>query len=307
MAIFGRGRGRGTGYLGMPHNGMGRMQGEGIDAAFNTNLTSPASGNRVMSTLGPMGGPAGGRTSMANYGPVLEARRQARLGAMDAGLSTRGVRNAPGRGARPVTGGLETRGVRPAAGTRMAPPRRSISSLERRGARPGPGTRMAPAYNIGSRKPVAGRMGMSEAGRARINANLTQTRFAAGRSSAAGNMASINKNMANYGKRTPIQSANMAAINKNMANYGKRTPIQSANMAAINKNLKNFGKGAAEVGEETINKSAQLAAKTNTAKFLEHMKTPKGLLIGAGIIGMGAYLGNRRNRGTSSGAQGAYR
>jgi hypothetical protein len=286
MAIFGRGRGRGTGYLGMPHNGMGRMQGEGIDAAFNTNLTSPASGNRVMSTLGPMGGPAGGRTSMANYGPVLEARRQARLGAMDAGLSTRGVRNAPGRGARPVTGGLETRGVRPAAGTRMAPPRRSISSLERRGARPGPGTRMAPAYNIGSRKPVAGRMGMSEAGRARINANLTQTRFAAGRSSAAGNMASINKNM---------------------ANYGKRTPIQSANMAAINKNLKNFGKGAAEVGEETINKSAQLAAKTNTAKFLEHMKTPKGLLIGAGIIGMGAYLGNRRNRGTSSGAQGAYR
>jgi len=63
----------------------------------------------------------GGSGSFSNYGPVLEARRQAKLAAADPGLSTRGTRGAPGRGARPVGGGLEGRGSRAMPGTRMAP------------------------------------------------------------------------------------------------------------------------------------------------------------------------------------------
>jgi hypothetical protein len=49
---------------------------------------------------------------------VLEARRTQRLAAADAGLSGRGLKNAPGRGARPVRGGLERRGTIPGAGER---------------------------------------------------------------------------------------------------------------------------------------------------------------------------------------------
>ena len=62
-----------------------------------------------------------GQTSFSNYGPVLEARRQARLAAQDPGLSTRGRVGSPGRGARPVGGGLEGRGTRAMPGSRMAP------------------------------------------------------------------------------------------------------------------------------------------------------------------------------------------
>jgi len=94
------------------HGGDGALLGQNFNSAFGT---STRSGNGIRS------GPAGGRTSFSNYGPVLEARRQAKLAAADPGLSTRGTRGAPGRGARPVGGGLEGRGSRAMSGTRMAP------------------------------------------------------------------------------------------------------------------------------------------------------------------------------------------
>jgi len=94
------------------HGGDNAALGQYSNSAFGTGMRN---GNGIKS------GPAGGRTSMSNYGPVLEARRQAKLAAADPGLSTRGTRGAPGRGARPVGGGLEGRGSRAMPGTRMAP------------------------------------------------------------------------------------------------------------------------------------------------------------------------------------------
>ena len=94
------------------HGGDNALLGQHFNSNFGTSMRS---GNGIKS------GPAGGRTSMSNYGPVLEARRQARLAAQDPGLSTRGRAGAPGRGARPVGGGLEGRGTRAMPGSRMAP------------------------------------------------------------------------------------------------------------------------------------------------------------------------------------------
>lgn len=101
---------RGRVFIGS-HGGDNAALGQYSNSAFGTGMRN---GNGILS------GPAGGRTSMSNYGPVLEARRQAKL-AGDAGLSTRGTVGAPGRGARPVRGGLEGRGARPGMGTRVAP------------------------------------------------------------------------------------------------------------------------------------------------------------------------------------------
>jgi hypothetical protein len=102
--------------------------------------TQPAGGGLDMfTTAPPLGTPLPGRglASRADYGNVLEARRQAKLASSDPGLSTRGrVRTtAATRGA-----GLETRGVRPTPGSRVMGP--STRTLETRGARPMPGTRV---------------------------------------------------------------------------------------------------------------------------------------------------------------------
>lgn len=99
-----------------------------------------------------------GQTSFSNYGPVLEARRQARLAAQDPGLSTRGRVGSPGRGARPVGGGLEGRGTRAMPGSRMAP-----------GPMHGPGRAELAAVNRGR-----------AAQRARVLENLDANRARAG-------------------------------------------------------------------------------------------------------------------------------
>lgn len=86
-------------------------------------------------------------------------------------------------------------------------------------------------------------------------------------------------------------------------------PRRQAGIAAAKKErarLANLPKKPVPVGAGKAGGGATDDA-VRMGKRLMGMAKKHPILAGAGVIGMGAFLGNRQKRGTSSGARGAYR
>lgn len=334
MLGFGRRRGsRGRGFLNLPQEtGFSRLPGEGEMGIFNAaqgdmstrgggKFYASYSGGRSISTLGPTGGPM--TTSRADYGHVLEARRQAKLASTDPGLSTRGRVNAPGRGSRgPVRGGLETRGVRPEPGSRSAGrPIKTRSQgnrglgLETRGTRPAAGTRSA-AYDIRTRKPVD-----PSKYKPPKHLNLSMdinTRKPVMNATGGPKIGSYLDGVSyDIGTRKPIFNAKppdartivLASKEQMAANRAKRFQEATARMKAqTDGRIQNLPKGRTPIapapGSPLKGGDNATGIFRKAIKYAKEMPTGrKALLAGAGAIGLGVLLGNRRERGTSSGAQ----
>lgn len=341
---FGRGRKSGSGFLNLPYTGS-RLPGEGEMGGFNS-----AFSGRTMSSLGTSSGPM--TTSLGgDYGPVLAARRQAKLAAADPGLSTRGRVNAPGRATRPVTGGLETRGVRPAAGTRSTgrsakvsgmygPPRPKLPSGPMYGPPSpmlGPGRREMVGANV--RANVAA----SEAVRRErtIRANVAASRSARG--GMTGRQAALAR-APMYGPPSPMLGPGrpeMIAANVR-ANVARSQAARGGRSGAVTAALRG-ATAEQRAGAQSILDNMRARASIPSTPVSVRPRTPvvsapgsppsppdpgsKGirkaldgaldyakkkpgrtaLIAGAGAIGLGALLGGREKRGTSSGSQGMYR
>lgn len=315
---FGRGRKSGSGFLNLPHQGS-RLPGEG-EMGFNTMFPG-----RTMSTLSVGSGPM--TTSMGgDYGPVLAARRQAKLAAADPGLSTRGRVNAPGRATRPVTGGLETRGVRPTAGSRSvgrpvktrAPrtPVRAPAAAVSGGPTGYAGLYTAPMGGAGSMSPVniptvSAGTGSARAARPtptrtpgrKFNRMEREAQARAAYDRAAGQRP-VPVTMGPT-RRSPF--AGKQATVARSAQAAKANAVEEAvSISGIKRNgrIQPLGKKMDDVVKETTQKAGRLDNLLNIAK---RNKGKTALAVGAGVIGMGALLGGREKRGTSSGSQGMYR
>ena len=293
------------------HGGDGALLGQNFNSGFGV---STRSGNGIRS------GPAGGRTSFSNYGPVLEARRQARLDAADPGLSTRGTRGAPGRGARPVGGGLEGRGSKPMPGTRMAPgPMHGPGRAELAGVNRGRAAQRSRILeNLDSNRARAGsgagasradalagkRQEMLHAQRTRILGNIENSK--AGRTggfkhgSALGPMHGpgraeyIRANVATSGAgraeraRVAAQRAGSQSVIDSIRNTS-HTPVQVRPRGPIKAAAETTASGAAR-GGNMIEKFSKLHRNTKIGIGL-------GLAVAAGVAS------NKRGDGASSGRQ----
>lgn len=240
----------------------GHMGLQGFNSSFGRNVSSAG--------LGRGAGPGGIVASRADYSGVLEARRMQKLARTDPGLSTRGVRGAPGRGGRAVTGGLETRGVRGAPGRGG---RAVTGGLEGRGVRPAAGERMLPR----SPARIPGReYGAAERRMGRISRAATEGAEPVREAIALGT-----------GRR------NLPALRPKAVGAGERSVT-----SALVKDSREAG-GAMKAGLGTNAKGA-----VGKGLFEGH---GKNIMIGAGIA-VGVYaLMNRRGKGTSSGRSGTTR
>lgn len=120
-----------------------------------------------------------------------------------------------------------------------------------------------------------------------------------------GQINAINQNL----KTQPIRGAfepNAMTINgRQPLGYAAGERPSAQRLATINENLKNFktpvAVGAGKAGGGATDDAVRMG------KRLMGMAKKHPILAGAGVIGMGAFLGGREKRGTSSGARGAYR
>lgn len=253
-------------------------------AGFNTDSGFSTIGRGMNN---PLPTSAAGRTSMLNeglMGQVMEARRMNKLNAADPGLSTRGVRGAPGRGGRAVRGGLENRGVRGAPGRGARP---VTGGLEGRGVRPAAGTRRLPGSNLpvlrGSNLPaVTG----SNLPAVRSGSSVTPVRPGSNLPARVSSMGPTGPST-----RRPIQ-ATYDRPARRMIESGRtttRAPIDTSRVATAG------GRSTGGLGD-------------NAGRSLSKMRNGKGLLIGMGaaVVAGLAYAG-RRDEGSSSGRSSAYR
>ena len=253
----------------------------------------------ILNPVRSMGGTAmPGRVtaSRADYGGVMEARRQAKLASTDPGLSTRGrVRTTAAtrgagletRGARPMpgsrvmgpsTGGLETRGVRPMPGTRAGGRPIPAGGLENRGTRPMPGTRLRRdnvRQNVANSQQV--RVARQQAAarntrrqKERIIGNLEESK--------AGNRGGFRRS----GVGMPGATASRPQI--------PTSPTGQTSSAS----------GAAGAARQQSKKANSMFRDRQVAGMNLTRRTQMGILAG----GAAAYtVSNRRQSGTSSGAQ----
>lgn len=300
------------------HGGDRRLLGSTFNSGFGEGTGYVGLGGNV---------PAGGRTSFANYGPVLEARRQQKLASTDPGLSGRGRVGAPGRAGRAVTGGLEGRGVRPTAGSRLRP-----------GPMYGPGRGELAAVNRGR-----------AAQRSAIYGNLDANRARAGSGAGISRMEQLaGKRMEQHGQSALRRQHVLRNIEASRA--GRTGGFKAALGPTYGPGRKELGDIIRErvkgnIAKSSAGRDARMGARAvrdsmrNTTRVQVRPRTPVGstakvvgdtsskvvddasrmgkslmgavkkhpILAGAGIIGLGAYLGGREKRGTSSGARGAYR
>lgn len=300
------------------HGGDNALLGQNFNSAFGT---STRSGNGIKS------GPAGGRTSFSNYGPVLDARRQARLDAADPGLSTRGTRGAPGRGARPVGGGLEGRGSRAMPGTRMAPgPMHGPGRAELAGVNRGRAAQRSRILeNLDSNRARAGsgagasradalagkRQEMLHAQRTRILGNIENSK--AGRTGGFKHGSSMTgmhgPGRAEYGKivgdRVRANVATSAEVRASRA----RVAAQRAGAQSVIDSMRNTThtpvqvrpRGPIKAAAETTASGAKRGASMIENFSRLHRNTKIG--IGLGLAVAAGVASNKRGDGASSGRQ----
>ena len=262
--------------------------------------TQPAGGGLDMfTTAPPMGTPLPGRglASRADYGNVLEARRQAKLASSDPGLSTRGrVRTTAatrgagleGRGVAPMPGSrvmgpstrtLETRGVRPMPGTRVRGA--STGGLETRGVRPAPGSRM-----MGPSGPAGGSLR-----NVRQNVNNSQQVRVARQQAAARNARRQKERI--IGNIEESKAGNTGGFRR--SGVGRPGPTASRGPTVAQPTVTS-GTGA------TAGKSVSAGNQPRSFRNMDP-KTRRMLMIGgAAAVGVTA-ASNRRGQGTSSGRQ----
>ena len=293
------------------HGGDNAALGQYSNSAFGTGMRN---GNGIKS------GPAGGRTSMSNYGPVLEARRQSKLAAADPGLSTRGTRGAPGRGARPVGGGLEGRGSRAMPGSRMAPgpmhgPGRAelagvnrgraaqrsriLGNLDANRARAGSGTGASRADSLAGKRmeQLAGQrqrvMGNIEASRSGRTGGFKQGMSMTGMHG-PGRAEYIRANVATSGAgraeraRVAAQRAGSQSVIDRMRNT-THTPVSVTPRRPLAAAAENSGSGAARGG--------------NMMQKFSKMSRGSKIGIGLGLAVAAGVASNKRGDGASSGRQ----
>jgi hypothetical protein len=224
---------------------------------------------------------------------VLQARRQNKINAAGPGLSDRGVRNAPGRGARPVTGGLERKGVRPAPGTRSAGRPAKV-----RGGTLGGNTRSGMGMGIPGGAPTGGGM---------------PAQYGRGYASGFGDMGmGIPSNTptggglpAQYGRKYGGSFGDMGMGIPRNAPTGGGLPSQYGRIA---KDIPGGTpvhirpRGAPAGGGGTVRAAQELNEDVikglgKKGKLLSN----RGLLIGAGAAVIAGLAMNRRGDGTSSG------
>jgi len=291
------------------HGGDNAVLGDNFNSLFGTQT----------STLGGLEGSRGRvLASTADYGGVLDARRQARLAAADPGLSTRGRVGAPGRGARPVGGGLEGRGVRPSSGARMRP-----EPMPMYGPGRGELARIKRGQNA-QRRTILGNLDANRA-RSGSGAGISRMEALAGKRMEQHGAASLRRQnvLANIERSKAGRTGGYRLANSPMLGPG-RAEFNVAMGQRVRENIERSKAGrtggyrkasrvpigsAASGSSDAASKIATQAITEdkgrNVSKFL---KGRNGMLLaGAGAIGLGAYLGGRERRGTSSGARGAYR
>ena len=246
---------------------------------------------------------------------VLDRRRFDRLAAADPGLSTRGTRGAPGRGARPVGGGLEGRGSRAMPGSRMAPgpmhgPGRAelagvnrgraaqrsrvLGNLDANRARAGSGAGASRADALagkrqellhGRRQRVLGNIEASRAGRTGPGYREAMNPILGpGRTEQLGVMRG--RREARMGSRSVS-----AQIKKNGANHRPltHTPVKLSARKPLTAAAESGASGAAKGGK--------------MMQFFGNMSTPSKVGIGLGLAVAAGVMSNKRGDGASSGRQ----